>query len=856
MDPFWEEVTRVFEKVIQSTEEDRQLLMEQLKTERPKVFTEVSSLLQEEGDLHPMLKEERPPLYPAAEDQHLIGTMVGPFQLIHLIGAGGMGSVFAGERVDGEFEQRVAIKLIRPRLLDPLTKERFRQERQILARLQHPNIARLYDGGLSDEGRLFFTMEWVNGLPIDQYARENQLDVDQKLSLFLEACEAVQYAHENLIIHQDLKPGNILVNEQGRVKLLDFGIAWITDSARTGPEDRAFTLAYAAPEQYRGKEVSTRTDVYSLGIILYQLLVGQHPFADSLRQAPNPRQFRDQFQLLRPSNFLRQKKGDLGRPADKELDAICLKALEEEPADRYTSAETLANDLKSYLANRPISLFSGDRLYRFRKQFTRNRLAYLLTAGFFLALAMTISLFGLQLTQERNNAIREAQRANQIKELTLDIFRKANPYEMQRSDISGLEILNLGLASLEDQLNGQPELLPEMYSVIGDAYKNLGYFQEAVEVSQKALHTAYSLYDSPHPVIAEQLLNLASVYSSEYVELEKADSLARTAHQVLLASSGENPALEGDILVQLATGAYDRSDFPEADSLYRMALNKFRSQAIPQPADEAFCLHMIGTCYRKREQWESAEEYLLLAKAKYEELYEPPHVDLAWNLNHLASLYLNQNLPEKAEPYAHAAWMQRKAIFGDDHIETMASRSNLGRILFRMEKYEDALFHFTGARKALITIFGESHPYLAAMMANQANAEVKLGNFQKAETLYRQAMIMEDSLLAPEDVRRANIPLRLGSLLVDQDRPEEALPFLEQALALRSAHLPPGHRNIADAQYQYSRCLTLINRGNDAYPILRQALEIYRRDTLLHGSKWREAESLLKTIQQEYPLAD
>ncbi len=856
MDPNWETVTRLFDRIIQSAPEERDRLLEQIKTDHPEIYREVASLLQEEDNLHPLLREELSPVYAPLEDQHLIGTRVGPFRLTQMIGAGGMGSVFAGERVDGEFEQRVAIKLIRPQLLDHLTKERFRQERQILARLQHPNIARLYDGGLSESGRLFFTMEWVSGVPIDQYVKENRLDTHQILSLFLQACEAVQYAHENLIVHQDLKPGNILVNQQGRVKLLDFGIAWIMDPGLSGPEERAFTLAYAAPEQYRHQEVTTRTDIFSLGIVLYELLAGRHPFVVDLRKAQNPRQFRDDFQFPRPSSDFHPEQRTEAQPPGRELDAICLKALEEKPEDRYASAETLANDLRSYLADRPISLFSGDRFYRFRKQFIRNRLAYSLAAGFFLALAAIIGFFGVQLARERNTAIREAERARQIKELTLDIFRNANPNEIQRSDISGVEILTLGLTNLEEQLQDQPDLLPEMYTVIGDAYKNLGYFEEAVQVSEKALRTAVSLYAPPHPVIAEQLLNLASVYSGEYVELEKADSLAREAHQMLVASTAREPALEGDILVQLATGAYDRSDFPEADSLYRTALARYRSLEEPQPADEAFCLHMIGTCYRKQEQWEQAETYLLRAKEKYEELYSPPHVDLAWNLNHLASLYLDQNQPEKAEPYARAAWMQRKAIFGDDHMETMASRSNLGRILFRMEKYEDALYHFTGAYDALTHIFGESHPYMAAMLSNIAQSERELGDLEKAERLYRQAMAMEDSLLTPENVRRTHTQVRLGDLLLDRDRPREALPLLEQAVDLRSTHLPKGHRQIAEAQTLLSRCLIRMGRVDEAYPILKEALAIYRRDTLLHGENWREAERLLQSLKDEYPIAD
>ncbi len=849
MDAHWQAVTQLFDQLVQSTSERKKRLLEKAKDLQPEVYQEVLSLLEEEEQLHPLLEQDASGLFQTFQDEQLIGQQIGSFNLTALIGEGGMGSVFLGERADGEFDQKVAIKLIRPHWMNEEALQGFRKERQILAQLQHPNIARLYDGGLSPDGRPYFTMEWVSGIPINEFVKEQAFSLKQILELFQQVCYAIQYAHQNLVIHLDLKPGNILVDQTGQVKLLDFGIAGIMGPGQASIEEKAFTLAYCAPEQYQRKAVSTRTDVYALGLILYELLAGVHPFMSDLRAATDKKSFRDRLVLSPPSQFVSKSKGSENMqayPIDRDLDTICMKALEPLPADRYISIEALTKDLAAYFQNRPISLREKDQPYRLKKFFQRYRTATLLTLTFVIALVGTITYFLVQLAGERNTALQEAEKANRIKELTLDIFRQANPNEVQRSDVTGLEILQNGLGAVKENLRNQPELMPDMYAVISDAFKNLGYFQEARQSSVLGFQAVQNLHQGPHPDIAEQLLNLASVYRAEYVDLEKADSLTELAFQILQKAPVRNPELEARVYNDLAAGAYDRSDYPLCDSLYSLALEKYEALPNRKIKDEAFCLQMLGTTYRKMELWEEAEKFMLRAKQAFKSLYDPPHVDLAWNQNHLASLYLNMGMPEKAEPFAKEAWQQRDAIFGANHFETIASQSNLGRIYMRLGKYSEALAQFSGAYQALASMFPQGHTFSASMMSNMANAEIALGNRPEGESWLRQSIAMQEKLLAPNDIRHSLGLQSLGVFLIDENKASEALPILQKSLKLREESLPEGHTSIAVVQVQIGRGLIQMNQADASMEYLNKALSAFSTDTVIHRKNWIQTKHLIE----------
>lgn len=845
----WQQIEAHFLRLADLPAAEQHHQLDQLAQSDAELSREVKALLDEDQAPYPLLASETAQAWNLEQDAQLTGSRVGAFTLERWIGAGGMGSVFEAQRTDGEFDQRVAIKLVRPDQWSGQALSLFRQERQILAQLQHPHIARLYDGGIREDGRPYFTMELVEGVPLTQHVREHSLSLHQRLELFCRVGEAVQYAHQQLVIHLDLKPTNILVKKDGVVKLLDFGVARLLaeQSAHDAGKAKAFTLTYAAPELLLGEAVGTQADVYALGVILYELLTDAHPYASRVATAKD---LVEAFCPTPPSQEPRLSSRGRARQLRGDLDAIALKAMQKAQERRYPSVEALLNDVKAYLEGYPVSVREGAPFYRLRKYLARNRTAVRLSALFLSALLATGLFYTIELNRQRQVAVAEAERAEQIKALTLGLFKQADPGEAQKPNITVREVLDERVAGLAEALRDQPGMLLEMYWVIGDAYLGMGLAAKAETTFRKALVLSDSLYERPHPRIAKALMYLGTVYGPyAYVRNDVSDSLITLGYQILQAARQKDPELEAYALVELASVAYEQQVYARSDSLFRLGLDRYRQLPGDYRERVAYCLQMIGATHRKQAQWEEAERYLLQAKAAYESLYQPPNDELAWNLNHLASLYLNKNEPEKAEPFAREAWLQRKQIYGEAHIETISSLGNLGRIYKRMERWEDALATYREALASLKRAVGEAHPYVAAIMTSLAGAHLQLGQLQEAEALYREAVAQQDSLLAPDDPRRTYALYDLGTMLNEQGRPEEALPFLEKAFNLFSQQ--PSARSLGKAPTAQAlgECWLAMDRQEEAKPYLQIALEGYALDTVNHRKAYRKTRNLLNAIQ-------
>jgi serine/threonine-protein kinase len=420
---------------------------------------------------------------PATEEASVVPLTVGRYLLLGKLGEGGMASVHLARRSDGQFEQQVAVKLLKQGVYGEEGRRRFLQERQILARLQHPGIARLLDGGVTDDGTPFFVMERVEGLPVTAYCDENRLSVESRLRVFLEICEAAQYAYRNLVVHRDLKPSNILVDTTGRVKLLDFGIAKLLaegaeeQAAATRTTLRVMTPEYAAPEQVRGDPVTTATDVYSLGVLLYELLAGERPYRLA-RRAPGEleRAILDQ-DPSRPSDRAtahgsRPEAGRLGRRLRGDLDRIALMALQKEPERRYPSAEALANDIHRHLAGLPVAARGDAFAYRARKFLRRH------TVGVVAAALVLLSLLGglFAATWQARRAQREASKAAAVKDFLGSLFSASDPSEARGRERTARDLLDEGARRIETDLQDQPEVQSEVTRLIANVYHQLGEY--------------------------------------------------------------------------------------------------------------------------------------------------------------------------------------------------------------------------------------------------------------------------------------------------------------------------------------------------------------------------------------------
>ncbi len=456
----------------------------------------------------------------------------GPYRLLRLLGQGGMGEVHLAERVDGAFEQRVALKLV-PHPTPGLI-QRFKQERQILARMEHPNIARLFDGGIGEHGVPYFAMEYIEGAPISRYVSEHKLDVRSTLQLFLLVCDAVQYAHRNLVVHRDLKPSNIFVGSDGVPKLLDFGVAKAlaeTDLDPTRTATRVFTPDYAAPEQISGQPVTTATDVYSLGVVLYELLTGVKPY--SLKRGDAQHAF-DSVDVVAPSAQAASPALDSTRRRQLrgDIDRIVLTMMAREPERRYGSVEALANDIRRYLAGLPVLARGDGTLYRLRKFVRRNRVAIAATVIVALSLlaATAISLWQAQRAnlqaeraeQQSKLARERATTAERVQNFMVDLFRAPDPGvahgEVPRAD----ELLARGARTIASELKNEPRIQSELYSVMARSYMGLGRF----DVSDDMLGTAAALL-ADVPDSADLRLRIARTRAITSAELGRYDDALR-----------------------------------------------------------------------------------------------------------------------------------------------------------------------------------------------------------------------------------------------------------------------------------------------------------------------------------------
>lgn len=463
------------------------------------------------------------------------GTRIGAYRIIELLGSGGMGEVYRAERADGQFEQQVAIKLMRSGLSDRA--QRFQAERQTLARLEHPNIAGLRDGGVAEDGRLFMVMDLVRGLPITQWCREHGCSLTQRLQLFSAICDAVAYAHRKLVVHRDIKPNNVLVTEEGEVKLLDFGVARLLDQASTQDTlEGAMSPGYAAPEQLTGEPITTATDIYALGVLLFELLTGANPWGREAlplaalvgrvlqEQVPPASRFADRQALAPvPAKALR---GD--------LDAIIAKAMRAQPESRYESVTQMQQDISCTLLSQPVSARAGARWYVVGRFVKRHRWG--LAAAAVVILAVLGAAGGI--AWQGHIAKQESARALAVKDFLVKVFRASDPRiasDKPRGQITAKELLDDSVGRIDQQFAGQPELRLELLGITMEIYGYLGDDERFEALMKERTSLARRLYGDRNPIVIEGVITDAwqAIYSQDYVTanrlLQQTDVLLRSA---------------------------------------------------------------------------------------------------------------------------------------------------------------------------------------------------------------------------------------------------------------------------------------------------------------------------------------
>ncbi|MBK9215030.1 MAG: serine/threonine protein kinase [Chloracidobacterium sp.] len=480
----WERVKEIFVEAGELAPDGRVAFLDEACGGDAELRSEVESLLAEHDEADDSFERNAVDLTAAikGDREKYAGRQFGHFEIISELGAGGMGTVFLAKRSDGEFDQQIALKVIRNTIIDAETERRFRRERQILADLNHPNIAKLIDGGVSDDGEPFLAMEYVEGRSLIESCDNAGLDVTARLRLFTRICSAVSYAHQNLVVHRDIKPGNILVTANGEPKLLDFGLAKIVDqnifeAETTATVNRAFTPAYASPEQFLGKHVTTRSDVYSLGVVLFELLTGRKPYDFDGRSLDEIIRTMSDSEPPRPSD-LGEFGGDRGPTLKGDLDNIVLKAIQKDETQRYSSVDELTNDIERYLAGRPVSARPATITYRAAKFFRRNRIAVSAAAAVLIALILGLVVTLWQYNVARRERDLAEQRFNDVRRLSNSLlFEIAPEIESLPGSLAAREIILKRAVEYLDSLASQSQNDLQLQAELASAYQKIGDLQ-------------------------------------------------------------------------------------------------------------------------------------------------------------------------------------------------------------------------------------------------------------------------------------------------------------------------------------------------------------------------------------------
>lgn len=770
---------------------------------------------------------------PDPRSPDLTGTQIGAHRIVKEIGRGGMGVVYLAERADEDFEQRVALKLIKRGMDSNQILDRFLRERRILARLEHPGIARLYHGGISDDDRPYFVMEYVDGVPLTDFADNHRLGIEARLELFMVVCDAVQYAHRSLVVHRDLKPSNILVTEGRAVKLLDFGVGKLLDEedsevlTRTGM--RVFTPAYAAPEQLRGEPVTTATDVYALGVVLYQLLTGRRPFDGPRREDAEPERPSTVTAGAQDAAELRGTTPDrLRQRLVGDLDTICLMALRPEPARRYATVEALGEDVRRAVTGLPVMAHPESPGYRARKFVARNRAA---SAGAGIAVAALLLGLGGTLWQarearsQRDAAQREAHTANQVVDFVGSVFAGSNPFESGERDVTARELLEEGSGRIEGELADQPEVRARLLQVMGTAFQGLGLYDEARNHLDRSLALREELFGESDPEMGDgrqalgQLMLRQSEHDEAAVHFEAALAQRRAAF-------GENDIRVARSLWGLGSAYMELGRLDEAEVLHRESVDIRRRVLEEGDTELADGLAALGIPLMVLGKFEQADSAYGEAIDLYRATDGPTHPRLAETLDLRAIAFGMQDRFAQSEPLFREALEVRRAVLGDRHPMVANSLGNYAVLLSNMGRLEESVAAQTEAISIDEEAYGLDHPDVGRRKHNLGSALRDLGRYEEAEPLYRAGLAAALEVYGPDHQRTANSYSGLGAVAFEQGDQETAIPLLREALRTYRAGLPEGHQQRGAGLNDLARALQAAGDMAGADTLFAQAQAI------------------------------
>jgi eukaryotic-like serine/threonine-protein kinase len=802
---------------------------------------------------------------PASND---VGVRFGPWRTIRLLGRGGMGAVYLASREDGQFEQKVALKVLRDGIEGDDAHRRFLEERRILAGLEHPNIARLLDGGIAADGRPYFALEHVAGDRIDDWCDARNLGLRERLRLFIDVCGAVQHAHGQLVVHRDLKPANILVTQEGRVKLLDFGIARML-VAQDAPADRTrtamqwLTPEYASPEQVRRDPITTASDVYALGVVLYELLSGRRPHDLAGRTPAEIERVLTESEPTRPSTactgdpavasevdaagIARARSiqpAHLRRALEGDLDTIVLHALRREPDRRYATVAQFAEDIERHLEALPVRARPATAGYRAGKFVRRHRVGVAAAAVIVLSLVAGVGSTTWQAMraeeqariagEQRDLARVEASKADRVSDFLIDLFQISDPGQARGNDITARALLDQGASRISTDLAAEPAVQATMMDVIGRVYTNLGLYDDAESLLRTSLELRRGAADAD---VASSLTDLGTLLwlRGRY---DEAEPMLREALDLQKHAPQSTDHLAG-ALNNMGALLHKKGDLEGAADYYGQAIEARRADPSDDRAALASNIVNLGAVMAAMGRFDEADSLYRSALAIQREASGDVHPAVADNLNNLGTLLVARGRYDEATKVLREALETRRTLYGEHHPLVAQSLNNLAAVLERTGDLDAAEPLYRQSLELKREELGNEHPAIATSLNNLGLVLLRKGNTGEAEPLLRESLAIRRKVYGAKHPVVATALHNLGTLDEAKGDSAAAERDYREALEMRRATLGPTHTDVATTDL--SLALLLQERGNPrgAEPLLRDALAI--RTQAFGANDWRVA---------------
>ncbi|TVQ12380.1 MAG: serine/threonine protein kinase [Balneolaceae bacterium] len=806
-------------RLLEHPDENQEKLLVEWTMGEPGLGNEVRQFLSERKKARYFIEDLKNRIFSLSESTvsglESVPERIGNYRIIRRIGEGGSATVYLAKTQTRNGEVEGALKVLHRDAASSDTRHRFEAERRILATLNHPGIARLLDGGITDDGDLYVVTEYIDGLPVDKYCDERRLTISQRLKLFRAVCESVEYAHRNLVVHRDIKPDHVLVTESGDIRLLDFGIAKlledspsqaVSDDSGTGSpvlitrtNVRVMTPDFASPEQVTGARITTSSDVYSLGVLLYVLLTGQRPYRVGRSSLLEMERIICHSEPVRPSLAVTGVQVPVGKNEDPvsydagaiaklrgtdpgkltkmlsgDLDRIILMALRKEPERRYASVLALSEDIGRYLDGKPVRARPPEISYRAGKFIQRNKLTVA-----FAALALLAMLAGLmgtiwQAQQAKQQAVQaaiERDKAEQVSEFLVNMFRAGNPKQALGETITALDILALGVVNA-DALADQPEIQAHLYHIIGDTYFHMGNFELARPVLERGLELRMDLFNDTDHRLNDTRFLLATVLQ---IQGQHRDAVPLFNDIVSAWQSDPQSVLQGDPsrIMNLAHIFNARRDYITAGNLYRHALDTSMERLGRMDILTGSVLRYLADVEMRQGNSEAAEQYYREALDVFTSV-ETDFIEVASILEGLSDLAVGAgNIGQAIELLNSSIELELK-LYGNDHGTTGVKFQKMANLHRDHNNLELALAYYELAENHLIRIFGDEHVLAGSVYIDKAVLAGKLDRSAEAENLFNKGMMIFREMLRPDHDRIALATSQYGTWLTSMNRFDEA----------------------------------------------------------------------------------